>query len=188
MRNTGTLALLSVIAALVAWVAVFMYAAWISAQLDANRSQAKDVQSSSEREIALIRLHALARDTENLRAQLEGLTRSDVIGVADTIDSVGRIAGVKLKIGGAIPESVGQKKGTNNPTVLHAVNFAVEADGTFASLMHAAELLETLPSPSSVQSLEFNHAPLSADDGSVKSTAWHLTARVRVLTTSDISS
>ncbi|MDO8521701.1 MAG: hypothetical protein Q7S08_00225 [bacterium] len=187
-HNTAVFAWTAAVAAVAAWVAVFMYASWISAELDARVSQTADVQSVSERAIAAIRLHALARDTQIERAQLDNLTHSDVIGVANTIDSIGKIAGVALKIGGATPESSGQKKGANGTPALHAISFVVEASGTFSSLMHAAALLETLPSLSSVQSMEFEHVALSGDSKSSKSSSWRLTARIRMLTTADISS
>lgn len=187
-KNIGTLAWAAVAAALAAWAVVFIYAAWISTQQSVRSSQTADVQSVSDREIAAVRLHALARDTQEQRTQLDTLARTDVIGVANMIDSIGRIAGVTLQIGGATPESAGQKAGAGTVSALHAVSFVVEADGSFSSLMHAAALLETLPSLSSIQSLEFEHAPLSADSGSARSAPWHLTARIRTVTTADISS
>jgi len=185
-QNIAMFAWTAVAAAAALWTGVFMYAAWISAERDAGMSQAADAQSVSEREIANIRLHALVRDTENLRTQLEGLARADVIGIANTIDSIGKIAGVTLKIGAATPESTVQKRGTVNTSVLHAVGFVIEADGTFPSLMHAAALLESLPTLSSVQGMEFEHTPLSGSSASAKSAPWHLTARIRVLTAVDI--
>jgi len=184
-RNIALFAWATVAAAAALWIAVFMYAAWISAQRDAGASQAADAQSISEREMANIRLHALARDTENLRTQLEGISRVDVIGIADTIDSIGKIAGVTLKIGAATPESNAQRRDTES-TPLHAVGFVVEADGTFPSLMHTTALLETLPSLSSVQSLEFEHVPVSGGSASAKAALWHLTAHIRVLTAVNI--
>jgi len=187
-NNIGTLALVAVAAAVAAWIAVFMYASWISAQQDALASQVTNVQSVADREIAATRLHALARDTQNQRTQLDGLTHTDVIGIANTIDSIGQIAGVKLNIGGATPGPAAQKASAGSVSTLHAVSFVVEADGTFSSLMHAASLLETLPVLSSVESLEFAHALLSTGAGSANSSAWHLTARIRMLTTADISS
>lgn len=167
-----------------------MYDSWISAQQNKRLSQTADVQSISERGIAAIRLHSLARDTQNQRVQLDNLTRSDVIGVANMIDGIGKIAGVQLKIEGATPEPAVKKKGSNKTAeapALSAVSFVVEADGTFASVMHAAALLESLPVLSSVQNLEFARSLISSDSKSAKS-SWHLTARIRVLIASDISS
>ena len=187
MRNIGILALAASAAAIAAWAAVFMYAAWISAQLDALKSQTADVQSVSERDIVSIKVHALARDTKNLREQLDGLTHSDVIGIADTLDSIGKIAGVTLRIGSAAQEPAEKKKGAaDSAPALHAVSFVVDAVGTFSSLMHAAALLENLPLLSSVQSMEFENLSSLNDSGSAKSTAWHLTARIRAVTAADI--
>lgn len=177
---------MAVAAAVTAWTGVFMYDSWISAQQNTRLSHTADVQSASERDIAAFRLHALARDTENQRVQLENLTRSDVVSVANMIDGIGKIAGVQLKIGGANPESLPKKKGSNDTLALNAVGFVVEADGTFASVMHAAALLESLPVLSSIQNLEFERPLLSSDSKSAKPSTWHLTARIRVLVAPDV--
>ena len=187
MRNIGVLAWIAVAAALVLWTAVVMYDSWISAQLEARSSQTTDVQTTSERDIAAVRLHALARDTENQRAQLDSLTHADVISVADTIEGIGKISGVQLKIGAATPESTAQKKSEGKTAALNVVGFVIEADGTFAAVMQAAALLESLPILSSIQNLEFERVMAFSDSKSAKST-WHLTARIRVVTAADISS
>jgi hypothetical protein len=188
MHNVGIFAWVTALAAAVAWIGVFMYAAWITEKLDARSSQTANAQSISEREIADVRIHTLARDTLNQRTQLEGLAHFDVISVADTIEGIGKIAGVKLTIGSATSESTKPKKGATGGAQLHAVSFVVEASGTFSALMYAAALLETLPVPSSVESLEFEHVPLSAVSESAASSGWRLIARIRVVTASDISS
>jgi hypothetical protein len=184
-RNTGILAWAAVTAAVAAWIGVFMYDSWISAQLEARSSQTTDVQSVSEKEVAAVRLHVLARDTANQRTQLDSLTNTDIISVADIIEGIGKIAVVQLKIGAATPETTVQKKGAANTPASSIVGFVVEASGAFASVMHAAALLESLPVPSSVQNLEFENIMSSSDAKSSKST-WHLTARVRVLIASGI--
>lgn len=189
MRTGTVTALVAVLAAFSAWAAVFMYAAWLSAQLDAQRSQYTDAQTVSEREAATARLHSLARDTQNLRMQLDIIARPDIVGIADTIDSLGKIAGVTVRIGEAIPEAApGKRTASSTPPVLHGVGFVVEANGNFQSLMHAAALLAALPSLSSLQSLDLEHVPSSAAGRSGASGTWHLTARIRMLTTADISS
>lgn len=185
MRNIGILAVAASVAAVAGWTGVFMYASWISAQLDTLKSQAADLQSVSARDIASIKTHALARDTKDFRDQLDGITHSDVIGIADTLESVGRIAGVTLNIGSAAQE-LEKKKSTDSTAALHAVSFVVEAAGTFSSVMHAAALLENLPLVSSVQDMEFENVAALSGSGSAKSTAWHVTARIRVVTTADI--
>ncbi|MDO8552537.1 MAG: hypothetical protein Q7S01_03325 [bacterium] len=187
-RNIQIFSWMAAVAAVAAWAGVVMYASWISGQLDARQSLATDVESISAREMAAARLHALARETNALRLQLDNLANPDVISVANVIDSIGKISGSKLKIGGVIQEYAAQNASASDAPALHAVGFAVEAEGTFASLIHAAKLLETLPAPSSVQGLEFERAPLTTDSGSAKPAVWRLTAHIRVFTNADISS
>jgi len=187
-QNIAIYAWVAITVAIAAWVGVFIYAGWISRQLDTHQSQATDMQSISEREMEAIRLHALVRDTKNLRAQLDGLTRTDVIGVANIIESIGKIVGAKVKIGAATPEAIEQKGSSNNTSGLRAVSFVVESEGTFASLMNTAALLETLPMISSIQGMEIERAPLSSGPNSTKQVMWRLVAHIRVLTSADISS
>ena len=188
MRTGTVTASVAVLAALAAWAGVFAYAAWLSEQVDAQRSRYTDAQTVAEREIAAVRLHALARDTQNLRTQLETIARPDIVGIANTIDSLGKIAGVTVRIGEAMPEVAPGKRTASTTPILHGVGFVVEANGTFQSVMHAAALLAALPALSSLQSLDLEHVPSSAGGRSGTSAQWHLTARIRMLTTADISS
>lgn len=171
---------------LVAWTGVVMFALAIQSQKDASFSHVTDADAALARESAALRLHALSRDTKDARAQLDELVQADFLAIADTIEGVGKISGVKIKIGGAAPESGQQPQALNSPA-LNAVDFVVEAEGSFAKLMHTVALFETLPVLSSIQNLELERVSVSSEAGASKKAAWRLSGRIKVLTTHNIS-
>ncbi len=133
---------------------------------------------------AALRIHALARGTNAERAKLDDIARVDIIEMLESIEQVGRDAGISIEIGQAIytPDS---KFGSKVRSVL----FVAEGTGSFTKVMHAAALFESLPRPSFVDELEFEMIPMSAS-GSKKSSAgvWNLVIRIRFISTAEISS
>lgn len=176
----------SVLAALGAWMAVVMFLMVMWTQKDARLTQITDAEETAARESASIRLHALARDTQNLREQLDGLAQVDALEVANMIEGVGKLAGVKVKIGNVLAESAKQGSTLTTPT-LREINFFVETEGSFAALMHATALFETLPVPSVIKSTEFKRALSSASKSQSQVGAWNATTHILVLSASDAS-
>ncbi len=185
MRKITFVAWGAVAIALAAWVAVAMFAWTIFTQESERSSRATDAEAVTARETASLRLRALARDTKSAREQLDALTKTDVLRIADMIEEVGKSAGVNVKINGAEPETV---QPPTKAQSLYAINFLVETEGAFPALMYAAALFENLPVFSSVQSLEFERAQNSDSSAKNKKALWRLNARIKVMTTADISS
>jgi hypothetical protein len=183
IRPIALFAWLTVTAALVAWGAFAMFARNIISQEREIKSRATDTEMVAARESAALRLHALVRDTKNAREELDGLAKSEVLEVADAIESVGKFARVKVKIGGATPESSAQQ--LDGIPSLRALDFRVEAEGAFAALMHAVLLFENLPALSSIQNLEFTRIESDGTAAKTKIPIWRLSVRIRVMTTAD---
>ncbi|KKW19286.1 MAG: hypothetical protein UY63_C0017G0063 [Parcubacteria group bacterium GW2011_GWA2_51_10] len=169
-----------------ALAAVVLFAFYTRVQHAARSEALERAQAETVTEESSMVFQALARDTKDLRKQLDDMTRVDVLDAAGLIESVGDAAGVAIKINAASLEPVDGEE--SEDAELRAVSFLVEAEGSFAALMRTAELFETLPLPSSVQNLELERA-LSLNESAGKTVAlWRLTARISVFTSSEIPS
>lgn len=173
----------AVAAAVIAWVLAAMFVWSVFSQENARSASAFNAEQVTAQETASLRLHALARDTKSAREELDALTNAEVLGIADLIEGVGKSAGVKIKINGADPESSQQ---TSKSQTLHAINFQVETEGTFAPLMHAVILFENMPALSSIQSLELERVQNFDGSDKNKKALWRLNAKIKVMTTADI--
>lgn len=132
------------------------------------------------RDAASVRLHALLEQTTSQRALFDELVRVDILQAFDFIEDTGRIAGVALKVGNAT--SLPKKEGAP-PGSLNEVAIVISADGSFQDLVHAEALLETLPFPSKVEEVEWDR---TASGSASRGDTWHLTAKLRLLTSADI--
>ncbi|MDO8481856.1 MAG: hypothetical protein Q7S75_02120 [bacterium] len=190
IRPITLIAFVAVAAALVAWGALAVFAWNIMSEESKIRSHATYTEAVTARENVSMGLNALARDTKSGRDQLDSLTRKEVLEIANIIEGVGKSTGVTVKIGGATSEPVTQKSGKSITvnTTMHAVNFIVDAEGTFSSVMHTALLFENLPAISSIQSLQLVRVQNSGDSAKAKTKLWRLSARIQVITTANISS
>lgn len=174
-----------VAAAVLAWGAVAAFNGSLGATRAVRETVLANTQQSAVRESGAIRLHMLARDTKDARDQLDALTRTDVLSIANMIDDVGRTAGVKMKIGDVLSGPSTQTPAGPRAPALHDVVFLVEADGAFPSLMHAILLLEQLPLFSSVQDLELRRAPAAVSGAGG---TWRASIHLRALSTTLIPS
>jgi len=184
----------SLIIKVFAWVAfAACIGAWTgvwfldSAIADAAASREEERQSADQRltrDAALARAQALIDDTAEERAQLSQLVSVDVVAAANTIESIGAASGATVKVVSANPEALSSANGA--AASLHAIGLSVSAEGSFAAVMRAAALLETLPFPALVEQLDLTLVP---DSGApAKKPRWRLSEQVRLLTTAVISS
>ena len=168
-------------AALLAVFGVWYFASAI-AQGQADRAAGDSaMQESADKQALAVRTHALMADTVQERTQLGALLTVDVVSVANMIEAAGKAAGVTVKLGDAVPENAPAAQGGLS---IQAIGFVVEAQGKFPALMRALELFETLPIPSTLTRFDMQKVPDSSGAPSV----WHMSAYIRVLTTSNISS
>jgi hypothetical protein len=133
-----------------------------------------DTQAAQNENAA--RISALAADTQQGRGELDALLQTDVVGMANTIDAAGHAAGATTQVVAASSGTLSAK----TPANVNAVEFVVQANGTFGQVYHAAELFEALPIPSSVEELDFQHQQSTTG-------SWQLTARIRALTEATVS-
>jgi len=161
------------------WIAVIFFAWTIEGEKDTLASSQTSAKAREEQQSRTTQLQSLVRETKDARAQLDALAHVDVVSMVDAIDMVGKDAGVYIQIGQAVPEAA------KNSSV-HAVNFGVSADGSFAALLRAVALLQTLPIPASFEQVQFSYTGGESTPGT--SASWHMSARIRILSTADISS
>jgi len=169
---------------LLAWAGTIYFASTLSqGESDRAASVANAQQSSTEQDSA-VRTHALVQDSAAQRTQLGALLDTDVVSIANMIEAAGKAAGVTVTLGDAVPETA--PPSTPGGPSVQAVGFVIDGQGTFAELMRAAQLFETLPIPSSVERLDIQKVPSAA--GASSANSWHMNISIRVLTTSNISS
>lgn len=177
--------LAAVCAGLLAWGGVWYLYASIIAAAEAHAATQLNAESQVARDAMQARTRALALDTMDARAELSRSVHADILSSAKLIESVGPLARATVKVSGAAEESGIVKPGGSGPQ-LHAIGFSVEVTGSFAAVLKAAQLLETLPLPTMIEQFDFARVP---PDASGKSPAqWRLNERIRLFTDSDLPS
>lgn len=172
----------TLLGALVVWVSVawFAYLIQTGQAQYATRVQAELNQSDQTSSDALI--HILARSNTTRAESLDVLVGADVTTIINTIRSVGVASGVTVKINAALPGNM-----PKNQKDIHAVAFVIESTGSFAQLMHTLALFESLPLPSSVDTVDVSQVT----DGSTGSgrgvSPWRMNLKLQVLTTVPVS-
>lgn len=173
------LAWLLFLGALLAWAGVAFFSFSIQDMAASAAQSASDAATAGDRAGIAARQRSLAESTAAQRGVLETSLRNDPLAVASVIAQAGKDAGVPLHVSEAASEGL---VGSSNALTISAVSFTVEASGSFASLVHAARLLETLSLPSSVEQLDIARTPGSSAG------AWNMSVHMRVLTSLPVSS
>lgn len=163
--------------ALSVWGSVGYFAWTISVEAKAHGSAIAGMEQKTAEHAFALRLHALARETKNERSRLEEISRADLAGILDIIESISKDSGVSVEITEA--PSISRIESS----IIRAMSLSVEARGTFAQVARVVALLETIPIPSAVDGLRFERT--AGAEGSARS-SWRLIAYVRLLTTADI--
>lgn len=169
-----------VLIALLTWAAVGVFI-WTVLSDETDRiTRVQSAQEAEQKEASTLRLRAIAQDTLLNRTQLDAILDVDVISVVDMLEASGKAAGVKLVVSSVQPEGAPPLQGAGSAQVI-GTGFVVEAQGKFSSLLHAAQLFETLPVPSKVGRLDIEHINV-ADQKSLD--VWRMNVQVHTLTTS----
>ncbi|MDO8576285.1 MAG: hypothetical protein Q7R90_03150 [bacterium] len=179
MRYRTPSAILVLGLALLAWGIVGYFAWTINTDENKRAEDARNAQLTAVKNAQAVRTHALVADAAPDSAKLKELLNVDVVSASYMIESVGRAAGVKMRLSDAQPEG---ETGTDI-LLQRAVGFVVTADGKFTELLHAVRLFESLPIPSSVTRLDIERAPKSPG---TPASLWHLNVHIRVITTAQI--
>jgi hypothetical protein len=176
---------------LMSWILlVFAIASCAGVGYAAQMIRATALQRSNDTQLAMTKanqsamnqkVQALAEVTKEKREELALLAAADVVTVIDTIDAAGRSAGIEAKVSDA--SVAGTLPLGKSGDTLRAVMFSVQGDGSMAQVMHAAQLYERLPLLSSVDQIEI----VRNNTSDPKQPAWHITARIKVLTLIQVS-
>ena len=170
--------------AIIAWMGVGLFAYQISLLEDARDADAHSSQQQSQQSVQASYLHGIVLNSVEQRAQLDTLTAIDPTSLAEMINTAGTSAGVSLAISNASAENVSSVGGK---TIAQGFSFLTTSQGSFASVMYAAALLESLPIPSVVQEINFTHTEAMPGATGNKA-AWQMNAQVQILSASNVSS
>jgi len=164
------LAGVSIILAIALWVGYVFLILALTSEREAYALLISAAEVQEQRDRAASRLRAVARDTRDDRERLEELLRTDAIQAAATIEALGKKSGTQLVIEGA----------TSQGSEIATVYVTLGADGTLPALSALIRNLENLPFPSSVDAVSLESRPAPDKKGAER---WHLTARVKIMTT-----
>ena len=183
-RNTVIFAWTLLVLAAIAWAGVIFCAYQINVLEDARAADTQSSRQQSQQSVQASYLHGIVSSSAVSRSQLDALISVDPTSLANMIDSAGRSAGVDLAISNASAENVSSVEGK---TVAQGFSFLATSQGSFASVMHAAALLESLPIPSTVLQINLSH-PQSVSGSTGAGTTWQMNAQIQVLSASNIAS
>ncbi len=172
MRHLTYLSWLALVGSIALFATLIYLAGVIQDQAHVRAALAADREQEIDRSTYAQRVRAVIAETEDERAALDAFGRLDVVTVVEMLEAVGQSAGVKVTVAGADTEG-----GTalTSGEVLQPTVFSVNASGSYAALMHAAELYERLPLAVQIEQLVIQRD--SAESGRV----WNLAMRIRIL-------
>lgn len=180
MRNRIVyIAWASLLFALLAWCEVGYFAYTVTTKEADREAGLSSLNSVTAKEYSAAQITALESSTADSRAALQAFTQVDPVALAALIESGGKSIGVTINLSNALPQSQIQKTGLN------VLGFTTQTQGSFASLIRVAEMLEELPAPSSIQALNLAVVPNAAGAAAAQ---WNLQVQMRVLTTTPVSS
>lgn len=168
--------------ALLAWAGVVYGDFWIQKTAKERGANALNADQMAAQSAYASRLKALVQETKVERGNLENISHADLVSVANAIEAAGKSAGVSAKVSTAIPS--GNAIEIPGGSSLQGLAFIVQAEGSFAGLMQLVRVLEKFPGFSTVEQFDFERVP------SLERSAqpWRTTLRMKILTTSEVSS
>ena len=170
------------VVAIAAWGAVAWWIPHIQTMVKNHEVAAQESVQRQMKDVAAIRMHALVFETAAERTRLAAFARTDIVDAAKKIEGAGLPTGVRFRVRDASVETIA---GLPRSSPLQPIGFVIDGDGTFAQLMHAVALLQSLPFPLQIEQLDISSVPADA----VKELpVWHANLRVRLLTAAPIPS
>ncbi|MBI2612949.1 hypothetical protein HYW59_04055 [Candidatus Kaiserbacteria bacterium] len=155
------------------------YFAWmITVAAEEHALKITSMEQEELEHASALRLHALARETKDARTRLEQLSDSDLVEILDTIESLARDTGIPIGIGQAPSIS------STEASPIRVASFIIEAQGTFSQVAQVVALLESLPTPSSLDELQLERQ--GSVEGGKSAKSWHMVTQMRFFTTADI--
>lgn len=145
-------------------------------------SRQQEINKQAQR----VRLSKLAKETEEERQSLDAHLDVDVISAVNLIESIGGRSGATVAITNAMVADAGSESAAG----LRGVDFAIDCGGSYDEVMRSLAMLEMLPIAASVTGVDLS---LQTDDEPAKVAVkkppvWHMSVRVRMVTSATISS
>ncbi|MBV9159900.1 MAG: hypothetical protein JO019_04880 [Candidatus Kaiserbacteria bacterium] len=171
------------LAASVALLGALIYGA-LSIQSSALDRANEIAQSAQESDKSAYneRLHSLAAETKDERAQLDTFAHMDIVTLVQMLEDVGKKTGTGAQVSDA--SAAGNGVALPGGENLQPVVFTLSAKGSFQQLMRAVSLYERLPLAVHIDDLDIEHDP---DTDTAPATGWHMTARIRVTSVTQTS-
>lgn len=163
-----------------ALIGVAYFARGILTEAEARAQAAQDAARVFAERTYNERLRSVTTDTKESRDRLEALAGRDVISIVDSVEAVGAVAGIPLTVSDALSDGEGEHLPGGDS--LRPIIFVLETAGSYADIIHALSLLEHLPFPSAIEQVSVNRGGQGGLD------QWHASMRLRVYTTTAISS
>jgi len=184
MRTFTFIAWVSLLLGFGAWAGIYFFYETIQEKETARTQRLRSIEQSTQQQTSAARIQALVNDTKDSRAALDAIMTTELLSAVKTVESVGKPLGLVVHVENASPS--GSKTG-----LLHAVSFALSADGSYSSLMRLLQLFETIPLPAIVEQASINKQsddPKADAPKDAPKALWHLELRLKVLTLANVSS
>ena len=178
--NSTVTAWVAFLLAIVAWAGVVLFAFSIQTQESDHTTHVQAAQAQTSQDSKLSYVHALVTESAGDRSELDSLVNVDPATLADLVNTAGKSSGAAIQISDASSDNAPSTGAAGT----QAFGFIAGSAGSFATVMYAAQLLETLPVPSSIQEIQLVHVTNPSTPGAT----WQMNAQVRVITASAISS
>ena len=160
--------------ALLSWLGVGYFLSALSSLESVSALQATGIGQDIGDQDATLRLHTLVRETKSEREALEEVANASLIEILDSVERAARDAGIPIEITQAL-----SAPSSSSQSVVHSAVLVASAEGSFSEVVHILALLESLPTPSSVNEVNFEQ---------ISDVVWRVVVRIQFLTTADISS
>ena len=173
--------------AICAWIMAAVFLWLIQSENASYVAGLGDAQITAKQDATAEYVHGVVRDAAGDADELNKILQIDPVAFVKKVQAAGRETGVDIRISSVFPENVSLRTKPKDAPPIYAFGFTVESEGSFASLIRVLRVLETLPAPASIGQIDFDHVGATERAG-VPTGPWKITVRVRVLTTTNISS
>lgn len=167
------LAWLLALAGVLAWGGVGFLAYRIDSSVTALHEMRQTLAAEEARNTSAFKVRSALRETAAEREALQAAASDDILSVVERIESLGEIARADLVIGNAAPIE------SESESSVQAVSVTVRLEGSFARVVHALALLDTLPYAVVLDTLELEHSEQEAS-------VWRASVRLRIFTTTPL--
>jgi len=181
-RYVGFASWISLVVAILSWCGVGFLLFTVFQMQSERAAYMADIAASNLQEGQAAQLRILARETEPDRQSLDTIADVDLLSAVNLIESV-NATGTSVHVTSAQPVKTAPKGSQQ----ISQVDLTANAQGSFASVMRIARMLETLPLATTVQEMDISRAPVDPNAKSAAAT-WSLNVRLSFYTTSALSS